>query len=472
MAVGDGEVVDLEVLLGGVLLRAGEVEVGEGRHVWAKYQVEDHPVELELQGLADPGAHIALDDVGLFTLETGAAAGAGAAGDGAEVGAAPDRGHGAVHPLDEGRVRELALRAEIDGLDLAASVVGPGEFACCGFEGVQEGIPFGGSVGGIGDAFKARHPMAAAVDEPVAQGEVLVHPCHGAGDAAVSAFGHEPGAGGHVHAVGAVGFLDEPHSAFGVLAEPEWHLDHAGGVTVRNVTPDDVMDGVAGAVGGEELVDQEPDAAEFVLVQGGGDLQFVVESLQDFLLPGGQLGFRRVFGGDGQDIPVVPGDGGFGLRDDRGEDVVADFHGIDGAGQVADESGLEFPQLAGEFLRGEVRQRVEPRHALHADALDGDQVLRVWAHDLSRRGAGAQGVGCPVCCRTRRAGRSRTLNGGGLFREASVTTAENGVGRLWGVFRHSRFLRRGISRRTATRALAKAAWRPARPPATWPARAA
>lgn len=298
-----------------------------------------------------------MGEVGGFVMLEGGSEAAGA-GEGGEVGAAPENEEGAVHALDEGGEGEGGGGVEVDGVDVGATGEEGAEVGSEGFDGVAGGLPGGGVGGCIGGGFDAGQSVAFAVEEPVSQGEVFVEVGEGGGL-------HEAVAGGdHPALIGERGRLalaiegEEVEAAGSVLEIPEGDEAEVGGeLCVGEGYPGDLVDGIGLADGVHHLTGEEGEASGEVVVEGmggGGVLEEGADGLGMALSGGGV-----VMGGD---FEAVAGGIGFAFGDDGFEEVIAVFDGFPeacGGGEVTVAKGIEG---AGEGLRGEGANGVEGEH--------------------------------------------------------------------------------------------------------------
>ena len=386
----EGELLDRVV--GALLLRHDDLEIGERGHALAEEILDDGAADL-LERLGDDLAVILLEQLGLVALEAGALPRAAAGAHGGEIGAAADGGDGAVHALDQRRERQRARALGLDQVDLRLGVDDGGPVLAKGLDGVDERIPAGGILGGAGLAQETRRAELFRVGDPIAQRELLEH----VGDRErlhdAAAHGHDPLVLRHVLTVDrAEGRLDEPELAGDVLKKPKRDVDELGRepglarVRIGGGLPAQLVHGVAHGHGRHHLPDEELEPAAGVALQGVGDLDVVVEELERGLV---LFGLRLVFVAEVLD--QEDGGGAAGGRLDallqRGADhIVAPGDGIGGDGEVAQVTGLEGIEVGGEPLGGEVANRVEPDALRQRYDLGRDPAVLIGRQSLARLG--------------------------------------------------------------------------------------
>ncbi len=311
---------------------------------------------------------LAFDERRLFSHEADARA---AVLDGAHRRASPKRGDGFIHAFDEGGVGEAVAVGEVDDFDLRATRHEGAEVRAKLLDGVERFIPLGAAGCGVGHAADAGHAVALAVDEPVAEGEVLEEVGHAGRLHEAIARGDEPLAVAQALAFqgGVVG--QETQCAGAVFKEPQ--RDEAEARAERRLgagpgAPDDFVDGVTLADGVHHLADEQAHAAAFVLVDCAHGFDVLVEVFERSFVT---QSLRRVVLGN--DVPAEASGRLLAFGGDGFDDVVALLDDFPQAGGLGERSGVKRVELPGEALGREIADGIERRApgATQAVRMDG-----------------------------------------------------------------------------------------------------
>jgi hypothetical protein len=185
-------------------------------------------------------------------------------------------------------------------------------------------------------------PNFVAVAHPVVERKPLEHPGHGTGAHQSLAHGYHPGAGIERHAIVAVRLGDVAELAGPRFEKPKRHVDERGVVTAGAVArPDDVMGGVALALGIHHLAYEQGEFADLIAFECVLRADVIVEILERLALRL-CLGFHS--GGDvlvDDDLVAMAGHGGFRLGHDARERVVTLLDRIHREGEIAERTGLK-----------------------------------------------------------------------------------------------------------------------------------
>ncbi len=357
-AVFEEKLIDLEVELGGLLLRGFELEVGERLGAGAVGVLEGGAGELGLQGLGDECDVVFEEEGGLFLLE--GSADALGFGEGGEVGPAPEGREVAVAGVDERLEGERAGGIALEQGDIVRVLHDGGKLVGHAGDGVLHGAPFGGVGRGGGLAQDGGQGKFFAEGKPVLHGEALEHVADGAGDHEGIPGGDEPFAGFEGLPGLLVGVAQEAQLLGAVLEKPQGDVPQGGGeAAVCPGLPHDLVHGVFHTKGIHHLVDEQACGAGEVGIGGVGGGEMVVEVLEGLLMGGGLRVFLRVL--DREDLPAVACGGLFALEGDGLECGVALFDDVERLCDGAVVAVAKLVELRGEALRGEVARGVEAR---------------------------------------------------------------------------------------------------------------